>query len=134
MELLVAYTNPSLRNKIKNQVMASSQGGRPGQWSARKAQLVAQKYKKAGGGYSGAKTAAQSNLTKWTKEKWKTSDGKEAIRKDKTTRYLPERAWANLSAAEKAATNKKKIEASKRGKQFVANTKTAQRASRQARS
>jgi hypothetical protein len=95
---------------------------------------VAQKYKKAGGGYSGAKTAAQSNLTKWTKEKWKTSDGKEAIRKDKTTRYLPERAWANLSAAEKAATNKKKIEASKRGKQFVANTKTAQRASKQARS
>jgi hypothetical protein len=71
MELLVAYTNPSLRNKIKSQVMASSQGGKPGQWSARKAQLVAQKYEKAGGGYSGAKTKAQSNLSKWTKEKWK---------------------------------------------------------------
>jgi hypothetical protein len=134
MELLVAYTNPSLRNKIKSQVMASSQGGKPGQWSARKAQLVAQKYEKAGGGYSGAKTKAQSNLSKWTKEKWKTSDGKPAQRAGGTTRYLPEKAWDNLSAAQKAATNRKKIAASKQGKQFVANTKTAQKASKQARS
>ena len=47
----MTYTNPSLRNKIKNQVMAGSKGGNPGQWSARKAQLVAKKYKAAGGGY-----------------------------------------------------------------------------------
>ena len=45
------YTNPSLRNKIKNRVMAGTQGGNAGQWSARKAQLVAKKYKEAGGGY-----------------------------------------------------------------------------------
>lgn len=130
----MAYTNPSLRNKIKSQVMASGQGGKPGQWSARKAQLVAQKYEKAGGGYSGAKTKAQSNLSKWTKEKWKTSDGKPAERAGGTTRYLPEKAWDNLSAAQKAATNRKKIAASKQGKQFVANTKPAKRASKQARS
>lgn len=114
--------------------MASGQGGKPGQWSARKAQLVAQKYEKAGGGYSGAKTKAQSNLSKWTKEKWKTSDGKPAERAGGTTRYLPEKAWDNLSAAQKAATNRKKIAASKQGKQFVANTKPAKRASKQARS
>jgi|TARA_R100001460_G_scaffold74216_2_gene115274 hypothetical protein len=34
-----------------NQIMASSKGGKPGQWSARKAQMLAKKYKAAGGGY-----------------------------------------------------------------------------------
>ena len=129
----MGYTKPTLRNKIKNQVMAGSQGGKPGQWSARKAQLVAQKYEKAGGGYSGAKTKALSNLSKWTKEKWKTSDGKPAIRQDKTTRYLPEKAWDKLTPAQKTATNKKKIEASKRGEQFVANTKAAKKQGKIAR-
>jgi len=47
------YTKPSLRKRIFNQVKASNKGGSPGQWSARKAQMVAQKYKKAGGGYKG---------------------------------------------------------------------------------
>ena len=47
------YTKPSLRKRIFNQVKASGKGGAPGQWSARKAQMVAQKYKKAGGGYRG---------------------------------------------------------------------------------
>jgi hypothetical protein len=127
------YTKPGLRNKIKNSVMAGSQGGKPGQWSARKAQLVAQKYKAAGGGYSGSKTKAQSNLSKWTKEKWKTSDGKPAIRKSGTTRYLPEKAWKDLSPSQKAATNKKKVAASKQGKQFVANTPAAKKAGKTAR-
>ena len=57
----MAYTNPALRERIKNKVMASSKGGKPGQWSARKAQLVAQEYKKAGGGYSGSKTSKQKS-------------------------------------------------------------------------
>jgi len=129
----MGYTKPTLRNKIKNQVMAGTQGGKPGQWSARKAQLVAQKYEKAGGGYSGAKTKTQSNLSKWTNEKWKTSDGKPAIRKSGTTRYLPEKAWKDLSPSQKTATNKKKITASKQGKQFVANTAAAKRAGKIAR-
>ena len=129
----MGYTKPTLRNKIKNQVMAGTQGGKPGQWSARKAQLVAQKYEKAGGGYSAAKTKAQSNLSKWTNEKWKTSDGKPAIRKSGTTRYLPEKAWKDLSPSQKTATNKKKITASKQGKQFVANTAAAKKAGKIAR-
>lgn len=45
------YTKPALRKRIFNQVKASDKGGKPGQWSARKAQMVAQKYKAAGGGY-----------------------------------------------------------------------------------
>ena len=40
------YTKPELRESIKDRVMAGSSGGKPGQWSARKAQLVAQQYKK----------------------------------------------------------------------------------------
>ena len=45
------YTKPSMRKRIFNSVKAGSKGGRPGQWSARKAQLLASRYKKAGGGY-----------------------------------------------------------------------------------
>lgn len=45
------YTKPALRKRIFNEVKAGGKGGKPGQWSARKAQLVASKYKKAGGGY-----------------------------------------------------------------------------------
>lgn len=46
------YTKPSLRKRIVAQVKAAAtQGTKAGQWSARKAQLVAKKYKAAGGGY-----------------------------------------------------------------------------------
>ena len=46
------YTKPSLRKKIVSQVKAAAtQGTGAGQWSARKAQLVAKRYKQAGGGY-----------------------------------------------------------------------------------
>lgn len=45
------YTKPSLRKNIFNRIKAGSKGGSPGQWSARKAQMVAVAYKKAGGGY-----------------------------------------------------------------------------------
>jgi len=45
------YTKPSLRKNIFNRVKAGGKGGAPGQWSARKAQMMAKAYKKAGGGY-----------------------------------------------------------------------------------
>lgn len=45
------YTKPGMRKRIFNRIKAGSKGGRPGQWSARKAQLMATAYKKAGGGY-----------------------------------------------------------------------------------
>jgi hypothetical protein len=68
------YTKPELREGIKNRVMAGSKGGKAGQWSARKAQLVALKYKEAGGGYKGGKGKKQKDLKKWGKEKWMTKD------------------------------------------------------------
>lgn len=45
------YTKPTMRKRIVAEVKAGSKGGDSGQWSARKAQLVAKKYKAAGGGY-----------------------------------------------------------------------------------
>lgn len=45
------YTKPSLRKRLFEQIKAGSKGGNPGQWSARKAQLLAKAYKAAGGGY-----------------------------------------------------------------------------------
>ena len=45
------YTKPGMRKRIFNRIKAGGKGGAPGQWSARKAQMVAAAYKKAGGGY-----------------------------------------------------------------------------------
>jgi hypothetical protein len=48
------YTKPTLRKNIFNRIKAGGKGGSPGQWSARKAQMVAKAYKAAGGGYRNA--------------------------------------------------------------------------------
>ena len=45
------YTKPGMRKALFESIKAGGKGGAPGQWSARKAQLLASKYKKAGGGY-----------------------------------------------------------------------------------
>jgi len=45
------YTKPTLRKRLFNKIMREGKGGAPGQWSARKAQLLAAEYKRAGGGY-----------------------------------------------------------------------------------
>lgn len=45
------YTKPALRKRLFNKIKAGTKGGKAGQWSARKAQLLATEYKKAGGGY-----------------------------------------------------------------------------------
>lgn len=116
----MAYTKPGLRESIKDRIMASGKGGKPGQWSARKAQLLALEYKKAGGGYSGSKTKAQKSLSKWTGEKWGTKSGKPSTQGPKATgeRYLPKKAREALSAKEYAATSAKKRKDTKAGKQF----------------
>lgn len=46
------YTKPTMRKRLFNQIKAGTKGGNAGQWSARKAQLLASRYKKAGGGYT----------------------------------------------------------------------------------
>lgn len=66
------------------------------------------------------KAKPQQSLDKWTKEKWRTSDGKPSKGKK---RYLPSAAWDALSPAEKRATNAAKAKGNKKGKQFVAQPK-----------
>ena len=45
------YTKPTMRKSLFNKIKASSKSGDPGEWSARKAQLLAKEYKAKGGGY-----------------------------------------------------------------------------------
>lgn len=112
-------TKGKLWKRIVASVKAGSKGGKPGQWSARKAQLAVARYKKSGGGYKGAKSSSNS-LSKWSKQKWRTSDGSPSKGKK---RYLPDAAWKSLSSAEKAATNRAKAKGNKAGKQFVKQPK-----------
>ena len=45
------YTKPTMRKSLFNKIKAGGKGGKPGQWSARKAQMLAKEYKAKGGGY-----------------------------------------------------------------------------------
>ncbi len=45
------YTKPTMRKRLFNKIKLGSKGGAPGQWSARKAQMLAREYKARGGGY-----------------------------------------------------------------------------------
>lgn len=45
------YTKPEMRKRLFNKIKSGSKGGNAGQWSARKAQMLAREYKAAGGGY-----------------------------------------------------------------------------------
>ena len=45
------YTKPALRKRLFEKIKAGTKGGKAGQWSARKAQMLAKEYKAAGGGY-----------------------------------------------------------------------------------
>lgn len=67
-----------------------------------------------------AKAKSQRSLDKWTKEEWGTSDGKPSKGKK---RYLPKKAWEDLTPAEKAATNRAKAKGNKKGEQFVPQPK-----------
>ena len=112
-------SNPAKWKRIVAAVKAGTKGGRAGQWSARKAQIAVARYKKSGGGYKGKKKKSNS-LSKWSKQKWRTSDGKPSKGKK---RYLPDAAWKSLSPAEKRATNRAKAAGNRKGKQFVKQPK-----------
>ncbi|MGH3147362.1 MAG: DUF5872 domain-containing protein [Rubrobacter sp.] len=125
------YTHPELRERIKEEIKESDKGGKPGQWSARKSQLLTQEYEKRGGGYKGDKDESQKNLEKWTEEEWQTQEGEARARSgDETARYLPQEAWEKMSDEEKRETEKEKREGSRRGEQYVANTDEARQARR----
>lgn len=121
------YTKPGLRAKIVASVKAGSKGGKPGQWSARKSQIVAKKYKEAGGGYKGSKAAPQKSLSKWTREEWGTRSGKPSTQGPKATgeRYLPKKAIKAMPAKTYAESTKKKRADLAKGKQFSKQPKAA---------
>jgi hypothetical protein len=122
------YTEPGLRARLKEEIKDGDRGGRPGQWSARKSQLLKAEYEEQGGGYEheGVRTQSQQHLSEWSEQDWHTAGGGDQARgEDGTARYLPDAAWELLSEEEKRATDRKKRSA---GTQHVANTEAAKQA------
>lgn len=118
-------TQPEKWKRIVAAVKAGSKGGAPGSWSGRKAQLAVKKYKAAGGGYKGAKSASNS-LSKWSKQQWTTGSGKKS--KDTGEAYFPKAAVAALKKAGKyAKATSQKRAATKAGKQFARYSPDIQR-------
>jgi hypothetical protein len=108
-------TNPKLWEEVKAEVKEGEKGGKAGEWSARKAQLAVQEYKKRGGGYKGRK-APDNALNQWTEEEWGTKSGRES--RETGERYLPQQARDNLSDEEYRATSDKKREDTRKGEQY----------------
>ena len=108
-------TDPKLWQRVKTKVQKGDKGGKPGQWSARKAQLAVHDYKEAGGGYAGPKTA-DNHLSQWTREEWGTKSGHKSG--EAGERYLPKKARETLTDEEYSRTTKKKQADTRRGKQF----------------
>ena len=120
------YTDPELRARLKEEIKAGDRGGRPGQWSARKSQLLTTEYEKQGGGYrhEGQRSEAQQHLQRWTEQDWHTIDGADRGGHG-TSRYLPDVAWRLLSPEEQQATESRKRHGDE---QHVPNTEAAKEA------
>ena len=126
------YTDPELRARLKEEIKAGGRGGRPGQWSARKSQLLVTEYETHGGGYrhEGERTESQRHLQEWTAQDWHTEDGAADARGESgTRRYLPDAAWRLLTDAERRATDLRKQDGDT---QHVPDTEAAQEARRAA--
>lgn len=114
---MVTRTDEALWKRVVAEVTAGEKGGNPGQWSARKAQMAVQLYKKRGGGYVGRKSADNS-LVKWTKQDWRTKSGRPSLVTGE--RYLPAAAIEKMTPEQYAATTAAKRRGMKEGKQYVA--------------
>ncbi len=115
MSKVARKTDPALWDEVKKEVTAGDAGGKPGQWSARKAQRASAEYKARGGGYAGPK-ADDNHLQQWTDEHWGTRSGHDSG--ETGERYLPEAARDELTDAEYARTTAKKRADTRAGKQF----------------
>ncbi|WP_237477758.1 hypothetical protein [Lichenibacterium dinghuense] len=113
-------TDPKLWEKVKEEVTEGDKGGKPGQWSARKAQMAVQEYKHEGGGYEGKKSE-DNHLVQWGEEDWGTKSGKKSG--DTGERYLPQEARDKLTDAEYERTSDKKRRDTKKGRQHSAQPK-----------
>lgn len=128
------YTKPDLRRELKEEIKQSDKGGEPGQWSARKSQLLVQEYEKHGGGYKhDQKDEAAKSLEEWTEQNWQTKEGEGPARSgEMTKRYLPEEVWDKLSENEKREAEQTKKKGSKSGDQYVSWTPAIKRAMKEA--
>lgn len=108
-------SDPKLWDKVKKEITESGKGGKPGQWSARKAQMATREYKSEGGGYEGPRQE-ETHLHQWTEEEWGTRSGGKSG--ETGERYLPRKARENLSKEEYERTSNKKRSDTKKGKQF----------------
>ena len=100
-------TDPELWEKVKQEYMQSDKGGEPGQWSARKAQLAVQEYKKRGGGYADdGPDQDETDLHEWTEEDWGTKSGEQSGASGE--RYLPRKVRMLLTEDEYARSTQKK--------------------------
>ncbi len=100
-------TDPELWETVKDEYMESGKGGEPGQWSARKAQLAVQEYKRRGGGYEDdGPDQEETDLHKWTEEDWGTKSGGES--NETGERYLPKKVRMLLTEDEYARSTQKK--------------------------
>ena len=99
MSSKVERSDPQLWERVKRDLTRSDKGGKPEQWSARKAQLAVQEYKRRGGGYRGRKPKS----------------GRKSL--ESGERYLPKRAREELTDEEYRATSDKKRRDLERGKQ-----------------
>jgi hypothetical protein len=123
-------TDPALWDKVKKDVTEGDKGGRPGQWSARKAQVAVAEYKHVGGGYKGRKTSDNS-LSEWTREDWGTRSGKPSG--ETGERYLPREAREKLTPEEYNSTTARKRADTRKGKQFSRQPEPVARKTAEAR-
>lgn len=117
MSTTAKKSDPKLWDEVKAAITAGDKGGKPGQWSARKAQISSTEYQKRGGGYAGGKRK-DNHLQGWTDEEWGTKSGEES--EETGERYLPKDAREALSDTEYKRTSDKKRADNKKGKQFSA--------------
>ena len=113
-------TDPELWEKVKTDVTQGDKGGKPGQWSARKAQMAVQEYKHEGGGYEGKKSD-DNHLVQWQEEDWGTKSGQPSG--ETGERYLPKAARDQLTKQEYKRTSDKKRRDTKQGHQHSAQPK-----------
>ncbi len=115
------YTEPDLRREIKDELMDSDKGGEPGQWSARKSQMLVKEYERRGGGYrQDEKDGAAKLLEAWTAQDWQTIEGSgDADDEGTMKRYLPAKIWAMLTDEQAKEAEQTKIKTSEDGQQYA---------------
>ena len=100
-------TDPDLWETVKDEITKGDKGGDPGQWSARKAQMAVQEYKRRGGGYDeDGPSKEDTHLHEWTEEDWGTKSGGESG--ETGERYLPKKVRMLLTEDEYRRSTEKK--------------------------